>query len=136
MEKMNLQNDIKTFGLQVKTFPNGIGDAFNELIKKTGDKASERNYYGLSYMDKNGKMIYNAVAEEIQTGEALKFGYETFIIESGEYLTEEVKDWQSKTNCIKDVFTEIMKDENINKQKPAVEWYKNDKEMLCMLKTK
>jgi hypothetical protein len=29
-----------------------------------------------------------------------------------------------------------MKEENLDKTKPCVEWYKNDDEMLCMLKVK
>lgn len=135
MEKMNLKKNIKTFGLQVKTFPNGIDEAFNELINKTGDKAGERNYYRLSFL-KDGKMVYNAVAEEKENDEASKYNYETFTIEGGDYYTEEVDDWQSKTDCIKDVFMEMMKDDNVDKQKPAVEWYKDDKEMLCMIKAK
>jgi len=135
MEKMNLKNSIKAFGLRVNSFPNGIQQAFEELIEKTGDKAGERNYYGISYME-NGNMIYNAAAEEKQAGEAEKFNYKTFTIESGDYVTEKLDDWQSKTNCIKDIFQKIIDDGKADTTKPAVEWYKNDKEMLCMIKAK
>ena len=75
MEKYNLSNDITVFGIQVKTFPSGIGEAFDELIKKTGDRAGARAYYGISEF-KDGKMIYYAVAEEKVKGEAKKYGYE------------------------------------------------------------
>ena len=34
----------------------------------------------------------------------------------------------------KDVFHEIMQDERADHTKPAVEWYKNDDDMLCMVK--
>ena len=40
-----------------------------------------------------------------------------------------------KTDSIKDVFGEMMKDSRVDKTKWAVEWYKNDDEMMCMLKT-
>lgn len=48
MKKYNLINDVKVFGLQVKTSPAGIGETFDELIKKTGDFAGSRAYYGIS----------------------------------------------------------------------------------------
>ena len=135
MEKQSFEKDIKVFGIKVKTFPNGIGDAFNELIKETGDGAGKRNYYGISEY-KNGKMIYYAVAEEKQEDEAQKYNYETCIIEKGEYLAEPLKNWRDKTDCIKDVFTKMMRSDAVNKEKPCIEWYKNDEEMLCMMKVK
>ncbi len=133
MEKLNLKNHIKAFGFRVTNFPNGIQKAFDELIQKTGDNAGERNYYGISYME-NGNMIYNVAAEEKQTGEAETLNYKTFMIESGDYITEALNDWQSKTHCIKDIFQKIMNDGKADYTKPAIEWYKNDKEMLCMVK--
>ena len=135
MEKQVIENDITTFGFRVKTFPDGIGEAFNELIQKTGDCASERNYYGISYMQE-GNIIYNVAAEEKQEGEAEKYKYSTFIIEAGNYVIEKLDDWQTKTNCIKDVFSKMMQQENVDTKRPAIEWYKNDKEMLCMIKAK
>ena len=79
-------------------------------------------------------MFYYATAEEKQEGEAEKYNYESRIIEKGEYFAESLKNWRSKTECIKDVFIEMMKSDSVNKTKPAIEWYKNDEEMLCMLK--
>lgn len=134
MEKLDIQNDIKVFGLRVTSFSNGIGEAFDELIKKTKDCAGERNYYGICEF-KNGEMFYYATAEEKMPGEAENYNYETFNIKSGKYLSETVNDWRSKTNCIKDVFGEILKDELADNKTPAIEWYKNDKEMMCMIKT-
>jgi predicted transcriptional regulator YdeE len=136
MEKMNFKNDIKVFGVEVKTFPNGVDDAFHQLIKTINDKnEQDRYYYGISEF-KNGKMFYYATAEEKQAGEAEKFNYETFIIESGNYIVEKLENWRTQTDCIKDIFQKIMNDGNADTTKPAVEWYKNDKEMLCMIKAK
>src|SRR4029077_9286056 len=128
------ENDLKVFGIEVKTFPSGIGEAFEELIRKTGDRAGERNYYGISSMNNEGKMIYKAVAEEKFDGEAEKYHYERSTIGKGEYLFEVLKDWQNNTNCIKDIFQAMMVDDRIDKTKPCVEWYKNNDEMLCMVK--
>ncbi len=136
MEKYILKHDLKVFGVQVKTFPLGIEEAFYELIKKTDDCAGERNYYGVSSIDHDGQIIYKAVAEEKYTNEAEKFNYEQTTIEKGEYFFTVLKDWSSKKHCIKDLFHEMMKDERVDKTKPCVEWYKNDDEMLCMVKAK
>jgi len=133
MEKYNLTNDLTVFGRQVKTFPSGIGEAFDELIKLTGDGAGERSYYGVSEF-KDGKMVYYAMAAEKIEGEARKYNYDQLKIEKGEYLTSTLIDWQKKTGCIKDVFYEIIQDPRVNKTKPAIEWYKSDNEMMCLVK--
>lgn len=134
METYSISHDLKVFGFRVKTFPMGIGEAFEELMKKL-PPGDNRSYYGISYcVDK--EIVYNATAEEKVEGEGGKYSYETFTIEKGEYITETIDNWQQKTHCIKDVFAEMMKDERIDNTKPVicVEWYKNMSEMLCMIK--
>jgi len=42
MQIQNFEKNIKVFGIEVKTFPAGIGEAFDELIKMTGDAAGKR----------------------------------------------------------------------------------------------
>lgn len=132
MKEINFATDIETFGFPVNTFPAGIEDAFKILIQKTGDGAGVRNYYGLSDF-KNGKMVYYALAEEKYPGETEKYNYERLIIEKGNYLTITITDWQKKTDCIKDVFAEIIQDRRANKTKPAIEWYKSEDEMMCLV---
>lgn len=134
MEIFNLTTDLKVFGKQVKTFPNGIKEAFDELIAMVPD-GMQRSHFGLSYITADGKIIYYAASQEKQEGEAEKLKCERFIIEKGGYLTVTIKDWMKKTDSIKNVFGEMMKDSRVDKTKWAVEWYKNDDEMMCMLKT-
>lgn len=55
-EIYNLPDDVKVFGFQVKSFPQGTGEAFESLIKMVPG-GFERPYYGISYMDKDGQMI-------------------------------------------------------------------------------
>jgi len=131
-KELSLLADIKVFGFLVSIFPAGIGDAFDILIQKTGDGAGTRNYYGLSDF-KNGKMLYYVLAEEKHHGEAEKNNFKKLIIEKGNYLTITVKDWRKKTDCIKDVFSEIIQDQRVNKTKPAIEWYKSEDEMMCLV---
>jgi hypothetical protein len=133
MEIYNLKNDIRVFGMQVKNFPNGVGEAFHDLIKlfPADDK---RSYYGIFSMAQGGNMIYHATAEETYRGEAEKYKCERLTIEKGQYLTEPLRDWRKNTDCIKDVFMKMNTDSRVDHTKPGIEWYKNDDEMLCMLK--
>src|SRR5438552_9058454 len=134
MEKYILKNYIKAFGVKVKNFPNGIGEAFDTLVKMLpeGDK---RSYYGISQMAKNGKMEYYATAEELHPGEAEKYKCDRYTIEKGEYLVESLHDWPRKTDSIKNMFCSMIQDNRVDKMKPAIEWYKNNDEMLCMVRT-
>lgn len=132
MEKYNLQNDLKVFGFQVNTFPYGVGEAFDRLIEMLPQE-DKRPYYGISYC-LNGNINYIAAALETYDGEGNKYGYQNYTIERGEYLAAPFMVWTSKTGCIKDVFEEIIKDERADNTKPAIEVYKNIKEMVCMVK--
>ena len=133
METYTLKNDIEAFGFKVKTFPNGIGDAFDKLIEMVPEGLN-RSYYGISYMTPDNEVVYIAAVEEKNKGEAERNKCDRYTIEQGKYIAVTVKDWRQKTDTIKDVFHAMMNEKNIDHSKPCVEWYKNDDEMLCMLK--
>ena len=133
METYIIKNNIQAFGFQVKTFPNGIGDAFDKLIEMVPEGLN-RSYYGISYMTSDNEVVYIAAVEEKNNGEAESNKCERYTIEQGKYLAVTVRDWRKKTDTIKDVFHSMMNEKGIDKSKPCVEWYKNDDEMLCMVK--
>jgi len=134
MEKLELLNEIVVFGVQVKTFPMGIGEAFEKLAGAIPE-GRNRPYYGFSWMEKDGSIIYYAVAAERFPGEAVLYSYHIMEIEKGEYMTVTVKDWQSKTDKLKGIFHDLMEDKKTDNTKPCIEWYKSHDEMLCMMKT-
>jgi predicted transcriptional regulator YdeE len=133
VEKLNFPYDLKVFGVYVKTFPNGISEAFDALIERMPPDC-QRSYFGISQMGSNGDILYYAAAEETFEDEAAEYGYDIYIVKEGEYLTVTVKDWRLKTHCIKDVFEAMLDDDRIDKANPCIEWYKNDDEMVCMVK--
>ncbi|MBS1597007.1 MAG: hypothetical protein JST75_02195 [Bacteroidetes bacterium] len=132
MDTYKLQDDVKTFGFRVKNFPNGIGEAFESLLKLF-PKDESRSYYGVGEFGNDGSILYYALAEEKFDGEGKKYGYPVKLVEKGEYLVVVVKNWTNKTDCIKDVFAEIMIDKRVAAGKPCVEWYKTMDEMWCMV---
>jgi hypothetical protein len=134
METYELKKDLNVFGFQVNDFPNGIGKAFDTLVEKVPG-GFNRSYYGISTMTKDGKFIYLATALEKNPGEAEQLHYQRYKIENGVYLTETVHNWRKKTDTIKDIFHRMMQDERADKTKPCMEWYKNEDEMICMVKT-
>ena len=121
--------------MQVKDFPAGVGEAFEALVKMISE-GFNRSFFGISRITEKGQVIYIAAAEESFEGEAKKYNCDRYVIEKGEYLMVLVRDWRKKTGCIKDVFHEMMQDNRFDNTKPCIEWYKNDDEMLCMIKVK
>jgi len=135
METYNLKNDLKVFGKEVRTFPLGVAEAFHDLLTMIPD-GSHRAYYGLSHIDEMGKIIYKAAAEENYAGEAEKYNCKRYLIEKGEYLAVSITNWRDNTDCIKDVFHDMMEDDRADKTKEVVEWYKTETEMLWLVKAK
>ena len=135
METYNLKTDLNVFGKEVTTFPLGINEAFSALLERIPD-GFKRTYYGLSYMDEMGKIIYKAAAEENYAGEAEKYNCKRYLIEKGEYLAVSITNWRDNTDCIKDVFHDMMEDDRADKTREVVEWYKTETEMLCLVKAK
>ncbi|HVM86650.1 MAG TPA: hypothetical protein VMT76_00580 [Puia sp.] len=135
MEKYIVGSNIKVFGMEVSTFPEGIPQVFNSLMNKITD-GPRRDYYGISYMTNDGKIFYFAATAEKENSEAGKYDLDSFTIEKGEYLVQSIADWKQKIDTINCVFHELMQDERIDKDKPCIEWYKSENEMWCMIGTK
>jgi len=133
MKQYNLEHNINVFGIQVHSFPEKIGEAFEQLVKMLHDDYN-RAYFGVSWMEADGSITYIAAAEEKYEGEHSKYPCIQYSIEKGNYLAEVIKDWRKKTDCIKDVFHEMMQDGMASKTGACIEWYKDDDEMLCMIK--
>ncbi|HEY5825187.1 MAG TPA: hypothetical protein VIT44_12505 [Cyclobacteriaceae bacterium] len=131
IQNYKLIDTINVLGVPVTTFPHGIGDVFESLMRLLPD-GSQRSYYGISNME-DDHISYIAAAEEKNENEAKIYRCNRYVIESGKYLTIHVNEWRKKTDSIKDVFHELMQDPRTDKSKPCIEWYKNDEVMLCMM---
>lgn len=134
MEKYTLKEDVKVYCTAAKSFPDGIQEAFitlEELLSKEG-----RTFYGVSYKSTDGFLIYKAGVSESFEGEAEKYGFESFTISKGEYLIETIFDWRKKIETIGMTFQTLLADSRSDKTSPCVEWYKSDKEVVCMVKLK
>lgn len=126
----HLEKDVRVLYKDVPTFPLGIKEAFDELY----GRFRGRNFYGISHMDKSGRVIYKAAVETFGTQEPEQYGYRSFIIPKGDWLAEKVTGWMSKTDQLKEHFGQLMKDPRFDPSVDCVEWYKDEKEMLVMVK--
>jgi hypothetical protein len=133
MKKFKLDEDLTVFGVCVENFPVGVGEAFDRLVKEIPEGFA-RPYYGISWIGEDGKIVYYATALEKQEGEAEQYNCERHVIEKGDYLAVAVQDWRQKTHTIKDVFAGMLQGGCTGRERPCVEWYKNNDEMLCMLR--
>ena len=133
MQLYTQKDNIAVMGLHVRDFPLGIREAFDHLKYTFGNY---RTYYGISWMDEHDHVQYYAMTPEIFDGEALEYYYKILAIDSGEYITETIQDWQTKTATIKDVFHHLMPDKKPCENHPCIEWYKSDHEMVCMVKAR
>jgi hypothetical protein len=123
--------DILVLGREVTTFPSGIKEAFGALMKTLG---SDRDYYGISWMDEGDKIKYYAMAREVLPGEAKSKNFEQLVIGKGNYRAEVLHDWMDQTECIKDIFHRLMENGKPNKDRPCIEWYQSNEDMFCMIR--
>jgi hypothetical protein len=132
MEITTLPNDIQLLCKLVPEFPLGIKEGFEELFKRFGQEG--RTNYAISYMEGN-RIIYKVGI----TGSVDDIGneeYEPFILPKGKYITESLTDWMDNIYRIKESFGKLMQHPDFDNTFPCVEWYQDNKKMLCMVKSK
>jgi predicted transcriptional regulator YdeE len=132
-EKYFIDKDIKVACVKASSFPMGIGEAYHKL-GATLPASEQRKFYGISYADKDGNIIYRAAANELHDGEAEEFGLETFTIRQGEYISEFLEDWKKDETQIGKIFQKLLSDPRINREQGyCLEIYPNAKDVRCMV---
>ena len=63
MQQYFLDSNIKVICIPADDFPNGVLTAHQKLHALLGDE-KERKYFGISYPDKPGSIIYKAATKE------------------------------------------------------------------------
>ena len=132
MELFTLENDIHVIGLHVENFPLGIPEAIDKIHSAFSNGKSLPLY---SRSQPVGGEIQYFIGVEINNLEVSeKLGFVHFVIESGSYLAQNIVDWQGKVQSIQRVFDELLNDNRLDPNGYCVELYKNDKELVCMVK--
>ncbi len=135
MDKYKLEKDIDVFCKTASSFPDGIKEA-HESLHRLISFSPQRKYFGISWMNKTGDIIYKAAAEELTPGELSKHNLESFIIRKGDYIYIDIKDFMKIIPAIGQAFEQLKSDERIDPQGVALEWYLNDTDVRCMIRLK
>jgi hypothetical protein len=134
MEQYHLSQDMNLILYPAKNFPNDVESAFKELDKKIGG-GPDRVWFGISKGSPNG-IVYWAAGQEAYEGEGKKAGLDTLLLTKGKYMTETIEDWRNNKEKFMEVFGRLLKYPEMDTDFPCVEWYKGEKEVMCMIKIK
>ncbi|MBA3829476.1 MAG: transcriptional regulator [Taibaiella sp.] len=133
METYQSDRDIKVLYVTATSFPDGVMEAYQKLhALLPGTK--NRNFFGISYPDKEGKIMYKAAVEEIFVGEAELLGCETFIIRKGTYISELIPHFADNMASIGTAFKQMIADPRIDPDGCCVEMYLNENDVRCMVR--
>lgn len=135
MEKYTIEKDIPVFYITADSFPNGVEAAHKKLRAKLAPGDS-RTFFGISYSDGKGNIIYKAAAEELQAGETEKLGLEKFVIEKGEYMSQLLPDFCDHIAVVGETFKKLLALPDLDPQGYCLELYLSPKDMRCMVPLK
>lgn len=133
MEIKNLPEDINVLYIKAESFPMGI-KAAHERLHLIANEEDKRRYFGISWLNKNNEIEYLSAAEELYPGERDNYGCSTFTIRKGEYISETLEDWCNTSGRVAQVFQEMLKHPDLDKNGYCLEIYLNETDMECLVK--
>jgi predicted transcriptional regulator YdeE len=135
MEIVTIEKDVPVLYVTAESFPNKIMDAYQELHSLIKDSNNDRMYFGISQPNEKGNIIYKAAAEELEPGEAEKYGCKSFTIKKGKYICIDIKNHMSDAASIGNAFQQLIAQPGIDPQGYCLEWYRNytDPDVRCMV---
>ena len=136
MKKYIFDKDIPVFYVEADSFPDGILAAHKKLhsLLIDANSAGSRRFFGISYLNGKGNIIYKAASEEMHPGEAEKYNCEKFTVRKGAYISERLVDWSSEEKSVEKTFKNLLAYPGIDINGYCLELYVNDSDMICMVK--
>jgi len=131
-EEYYVNEDITVLFKTATSFPDGIQKAHKDLHSLLSP-SDRRTFYGISYPDRNGNIIYKAAAEQVREDEAKKLNMEAFTIRKGKYICEVLKEWRKDEMSVGRTFKKLLSDPRIDKKGYCLEIYVNEKDMRCLV---
>lgn len=124
-------NDIEVMFVQSPNGPAGAGEAFNKLETRLASLKG-RKFYG-TYQYSTGE--YRACVALENDLEPKQLGFEVSTIPGGKYAQEKLKDWHQYVDEIPVIFQKMSQEfqERIDSNRPSIEFYKSQKELILLL---
>jgi len=132
MDSFILGEDIQVMYVAATDFPEGVERAHIQLHAMLTEK-ERRRFFGISWPDKDGHIIYKAACDEMEPGEAQKLGLETFTIKSGPYNSFYIKDFMEDMGSMKRAFKLLLEQHEVDPDGYCLEWYIGDNDVKCMV---
>jgi hypothetical protein len=124
-------NPMQVVGLQVQRFPEDVKTTFGKIEQKLITK-SGRQFFGALSVQKDD-VAYKACMVPTDEFEHLALGLELYMLPGGKYVTNKLVNWSKNTHLIKEVFSEMEFKYKFDAQRPQLEYYKNNRELILML---
>ena len=134
MKTYKLEENIKVFCIKASSFPDGIQKAHQKLHEIV-PFSERRKYYGISHPVETGEIEYKSAVSEIYDGELSSHSLEKFTIPKGNYLYKDVNDFVKNITQIGAAFKKLIADPQIDPKSFCLEWYFNETDCRCMVKT-
>jgi hypothetical protein len=133
MEPYDIATPILVITEIAEDFGKGIDEAFVRLAEKLEYKGEKRECYGIVAKEEDG-MNYYAAYTELYPGEASEKSLPSFTIASGDYQSIRLDEWNKNILHIGPTFDQILKSGKVDTSAPCIEFYKTERELICMVK--
>ena len=133
METYFLKDDINLLCVDATSFPEGI-EAAHQKLHSLLSTTNNRKFFGISYPQGGGKIIYKAAVEESFKGEGEQLNLDTFVVKKGEYKGSRIVNYQDHIDSLGKTFQKILTNPRIDPNGCCVEMYLNDEDVQCMVR--
>ena len=131
MEDYLFENDIVIACKRASHFPEGVAEAF-ETLHAIIPFSTDRKFMSFSWMTCEKEIIYLAGAE-IYDGESFP-SLENITLKKGKYRGKVIKNFIDKIPQLGQLFQELCRDPDLDKEGYCVEWYFNETDVKCHVK--
>ncbi|MCF8450069.1 MAG: hypothetical protein K9G49_09395 [Taibaiella sp.] len=133
METYQINNDIEVYCLTATSFPHGLPEIYGKLHAEYPPEDG-RTYFGISYHDGKGSIVYKAAVHLNDTDSKPTDEYEQFAIKEGTYLSEVIHNYMDNTPAIGMLFQQMIKDSRIDPSGYCLEMYLSPTNVQCMVR--
>lgn len=109
----------------------GSAKAFLKLESKL-PSLKKRKFYGV-LIGKPDEGEYRSCVAIVDGDDPRKMGLSTWTIPGGKYAREKIKDWEQNLDKLPVVFNKMVKENKLDSSRPTVEFYRSQKELICLL---
>ncbi len=135
IEAYTFDTDIPVICITATGFPDGVLAAHQKLHTLVAGRG-KRKYFGISYPEEAGNIIYHAAAGAIVAGEAAALHCSSFTIRKGSYNSIFIQDFMTDIPAIGNAFRQLLALPGIDPNGYCLEMYEGENDVRCMVPLK